>query len=141
MKNTIVVIGCGRLGSSIANYASQSGEDVIVIDAEKDSFDRLDDVFSGYAKTADATDVDALIDAGVNEAREILITTGDDNVNLFLAHLCAKKFKNPYIYVRFNDPDKGLLIQGLAVKAIYPFQLSRDRFSLLREGSGKGEER
>ena len=141
MKNTLVVIGCGRLGSSIANYASQSGDDVIVIDSDEASFDRLDELFSGIAKAADATDVDALEDAGLPSAREAVITTGNDNVNLFLAHLCAKKYQIPYIYVRFDDPDKGLLIQGLNVKAIYPFQLSRDRFSLLRDGTIPGEDK
>ena len=141
MKNTIVIIGCGRLGSSIANYASQSGHDVIVIDSDESSFDRLDDVFAGLSYVADATDVDALVDFGVSQAKEVVITTGDDNINLFLAHLCAKKFMTPYVYVRFDDPDKGLLIQGLPIKAIYPFQLSRDRFNLLREGAMPEDER
>lgn len=71
MKNTIVVIGCGRLGSSIANYASRSGHDVIVIDSDESSFDRLDDVFAGLSQVADATDVDALVDFGVSQAKEV----------------------------------------------------------------------
>ena len=56
-------------------------------------------------------------------------------MNLFLAYVCCKIFEVPYIYVRFDDPDKGLLIQGMPIKAIYPFQL--DRFSLLRAGVEK----
>lgn len=137
MKNKNIIIGCGRLGSSIANYSATQGEDVIVIDEDKESFNRLDDVFSGYKIVANATDVDELEEAGIESARQVVITTGDDNVNLFLAHLCAKVYEVPYIYVRFDDPDKGLLIQGMNIKAIYPFQLSKDRFNLLRSGVDK----
>ena len=70
----------------------------------------------------------------VSNAREVIITTGDDNINLFLAHLCSVVHEVPYVYVRFDDPDKGILVQGTAIKAIYPFQLSKDRFGLLRAG-------
>ena len=54
--------------------------------------------------------------------------------------MCAEKYGVPYIYVRFDDPEKGLLIQGLeGVRVIYPFQLSRNRFNLL-QGKEEGEE-
>lgn len=134
MRNTTLVIGCGRLGGSIATYASAQGESVIVIDEDKDSFARLSDIFSGITQVCDATDMESLDDLGIDKVREVVITTGDDNVNLFLAHLFAEVYEVPYIYVRFDDPDKGLLIQGMPIKAIYPFQLSMDRFNVLKSG-------
>ncbi len=137
MRNLTIVLGCGRLGASIANYSSQMGGNVVVMDANKSSFEKLNDAFSGITIAADTTDVDELIDAGIENANEVIITTGDDNVNLYLAYICCKRFEVPYIYVRFDDPDKGLLIQGMPIKAIYPFQLSLDRFSLLRAGVDK----
>lgn len=135
MRTLTFVIGCGRLGASIANYASQQGQSVVVIDSEKTSFTRLDDSFSGYTIVCDATDLDELRDAGINNAKEVIITTGNDNVNLFLAHVSATILGIPYVYVRFDDPEKGFLIQGLNVKPIYPFQLSWDRFNLLKSGA------
>jgi trk system potassium uptake protein TrkA len=60
IKNKIVVIGCGRFGSSVANLASERGENVIVVDPVSSSFERLDDNFSGYKVTGDATDVSLL---------------------------------------------------------------------------------
>lgn len=137
MRNKTFIVGCGRLGASIASYASSQGEDVIVLDQHADSFNRLSDAFSGYTVAADATDIDQLEDAGIEDAKELILTTGDDNVNLFLAHLCQQKYNVPYIYVRFDDPEKGFLIQGMSIKAIYPFQLSRDRFSMLQQGVDK----
>lgn len=137
MRNSIIVLGCGKFGSSIANHASASGENVIIIDKNKSAFSRLDESFSGYTIVADVTDVLELEDAGIKNASDVLIATGDDNVNLYLTHLCAKIYQVPYVYVRFEDPDKGLLIQGLNVKAIYPFQLTLDRFNTLRAGENR----
>jgi trk system potassium uptake protein TrkA len=138
IKNKIVVIGCGRLGSSIANLASERGENVIVVDSISSSFERLDDNFSGYKVTGDATDVSLLEeDAYIETAREVAICTGDDNVNLFLAHVCASIYQVPEVYVRFDDPDKSALISGFpSIKAIYPFELSINKFASL-EGDGK----
>jgi trk system potassium uptake protein len=138
IKNKIVVIGCGRLGSSIANLASERGENVIVVDSISSSFERLDDNFSGYKVTGDATDVSLLEeDAYIETAREVAICTGDDNVNLFLAHVCASIYQVPEVYVRFDDPDKSALISGYpSIKAIYPFELSINKFASL-EGDGK----
>jgi trk system potassium uptake protein len=138
IKNKIVVIGCGRLGSSIANLASERGENVIVVDSISSSFERLDDNFSGYKVTGDATDVSLLEeDAYIETAREVAICTGDDNVNLFLAHVCASIYQVPEVYVRFDDPDKSALISGYpTIKAIYPFELSINKFTTL-EGDGK----
>ena len=135
MKRTYV-IGCGKLGSSIANELSRRELDVIIIDNDESSFALLSDDFSGVPKVADATDLDALANIGVENAGEVYITTGNDNLSLFLAHACAIIFKIPYVYVRFDDPTLGILVQGQNnIKAVYPFQLTRDRLSLLRSGS------
>ena len=82
MRNKNIIIGCGRLGASIANYEASLGGDVIVIDSNGESFDRLDELFSGYTIVADATDVDELEEVGIANAKQVVITTGDDNVNL-----------------------------------------------------------
>ena len=134
MRNKTFIIGCGRLGANVANESSSRGESVIVLDRDKTSFGRLDAQFSGITVTGNATSMETLVESGIYQANDLLIATGDDNLNLFLAHVCAKTFQVPHIYVRFNDPDEGLLVQGMNVKAIYPFQLSRARFNVLRDG-------
>ena len=132
------VIGCGKLGASIANDLSRRELEVIIIDNDESSFAMLDDDFSGDPKVADATDLDALVNLGIETAGEVYITTGNDNLSLFLAHACAIEFKIPYVYVRFDDPTLGILVQGQSnIKAVYPFQLTRDRLNLIKSG---GEE-
>lgn len=134
MKNKILIVGCGRLGASIANHENEMGGNVIVIDEDESSFDRLDDSFSGFKITGDATDLAILESAYIKTAGEIIITTGNDNVNLFLAHLACQKYQVPEVYVRFSDPEKSLLISGMNIRAIYPFELSLNKFISLENG-------
>ena len=133
MRNKTFVIGCGRLGASIALDAYAKGENVTVIDAEDSSFERLSEAFAGYTEVADATDIKTLAELGMDSALSVIITTGNDNVNLFLAHVMDKVFKVPHIYVRFDDPTLAPLIEGYNVQAIYPFQLSFETFTDLKK--------
>lgn len=135
-KNKSVVIGSGRLGASIAAMLSNSGNDVLIIDKDDSSFRKLADTFSGYDIIGDATDLSILEnEALIKEAKEVIITTDSDNVNLFIAHLCFNIIDVPNIYVRLSDIDKGRLIENTTIKAIYPFVLSIDEFMKMREES------
>ena len=132
LKNKTLIIGCGRLGASIANAGSLSGKNVLVVDKDSSSFELLSDLFSGYTFLGDVTDLSLLEEAYITSAKEIIIATGDDNVNLFLAYVARKLYNVPKIYVRLDDPSLEILISDLDVKAIYPFELSLDKFSRMR---------
>jgi len=132
MRNKVLIIGCGRLGANIAALASEKGQNVIVVDRNHNSFDRLPESFSGYRVTGDATDLSLLEEAYIKTAKEVVITTGDDNVNLFLAHVACLIYEVPSIYVRLDDPERGALLNGLKVRAIYPFELSINKFNLMK---------
>jgi len=137
MKRTYV-IGCGKLGASIANDCSRRGLEVIIIDSDASSFSMLDDDFSGDAKVADAGDLAALKALGIDQATEVYVTTGNDNLSLFLAHACAILFQIPFVYVRFDDPSLGILVQAQSnIRAVYPFQLTRDRLNILKTGGDR----
>ena len=127
-RNKFIVIGSGRLGSNIATTMSEHGEDVIIIDAQDDSFRKLQESFSGYQVVGDATDLSVLENSYIKHAKTVVITTDSDNVNIYLAHLCFYVFNVPRIFVRLSDTDKGKLLDGTNIKAIYPFNLSYDEF-------------
>ena len=135
LRNKTIIVGCGRLGSSIANECSKEGKNIMVVDSQEISFDRLSISFSGYTFVGDATDLSVLEEAYIASAKEIVITTGDDNVNLFVAYVARKIYDVPNIYVRLDDPSNASLLQGLKVRAIYPFELSFDKFNLVRGGT------
>ncbi|MFA7110433.1 MAG: NAD-binding protein, partial [Bacilli bacterium] len=112
MRNKVLIIGCGRLGANIAALASEKGQNVIVVDRNHNSLDRLPESFSGYRVTGDATDLSLLEEAYIKTAKEVVIATGDDNVNLFLAHVACLIYEVPSIYVRLDDPERGALLNG-----------------------------
>ena len=135
LRNKTLIIGCGRLGASIANECSKEGKNIMVVDNQETSFDRLSISFSGYTFVGDATDLSVLEEAYIASAKEIVVTTGDDNINLFVAYVARKIYDVPNIYVRLDDPSNSSLLQGLKIKAIYPFELSFDKFNLVRGGT------
>jgi trk system potassium uptake protein TrkA len=133
-KTKSVIIGSGRLGASIATKLSNLGHDVLIIDKEITSFRKLDETFSGYDVIGDATDLTVLENDGfIKEANEVIITTDNDNVNLFIADICYYIYDVPNIYVRFSDIDKGKLVENTTIKTIYPFILSIQDFMKQRE--------
>lgn len=134
LKNKTIIIGCGSLGATIANKYSTEGKNIMVIDTDAKSFERLSDRFSGYTFVGDVTDLDVLEEAYITSAKEVIIATGDDNTNLFVAHIARKIYNVPSIYVRLSDPDSEILIKGMNINAIYPLELSYDKFNLMRGG-------
>ena len=133
-RNKVIVIGSGRLGSNIAGELSQSGEDVLIVDSNNDSFRKLSDTFTGYEVVGDATDLNVLENAYIKQAKTVAIVTNDDNINIYLSHVCYYIYDVPNIYVRLSDIDKGRLIEGTSIKAIYPFNLSIEEFLRLNKG-------
>lgn len=127
-RNKFIVIGSGRLGSNIATKMSELGEDVIIIDATDDSFRKLQESFSGYQVVGDATDLSVLENSYIKHAKTVVITTDSDNTNIYLAHICYYVYNVPHIFVRLSDTDKGRLLEGTYIKAIYPFTLSLNEF-------------
>lgn len=134
IKNKTLIIGCGRLGSSMANKCSLERKNIIVVDKDPDAFDRLSDAFGGYTLCGDVTDLSFLEEAYISSAKEIIIVTGDDNVNLLIAHIARKIYNVPDVYVRLDNPENEILLKGMSIKAIFPFELSYDKFNVLRGG-------
>ena len=134
LRNKTIICGCSSLGVTITNKFSTEGKNIMVIDIEPKNFARLSERFSGYTIAGDISDLEVLEEAGIASAKEIVITTDDDNLNLFVAHIARKIYGVPNIYVRLSEPDNEVLLKGMDVKAIYPLELSYDKFNLLRGG-------
>lgn len=134
LRNKTIICGCSSLGATITNKFSTEGKNLMIIDIEPKNFGRLSDRFSGYTIVGDVSDLEVLEEAGIASAKEIVITTDDDNLNLFVAHIAKKLYGVPNIYVRLSEPDNEVLLKGMDIKAIYPLELSFDKFNLLRGG-------
>ena len=137
LKNKTIIVGCSSLGATITNKFSTEGKNLMVVDKNPKNFERLSDRFSGFTITGDVSDLEVLEEAGISSCSEIVIVTNDDNLNLFVAHVARKIYDVPNIYIRLTEPDNEILLKGMDVKAIYPLELSYDKFNVLRGGRKK----
>ena len=122
--NTII-IGAGRVGNSLAKDLEKTSN-VLIIDKDKNKLARLVD-FSGFIEVGDATDISFLRANGIEEADTVVITTDDDNTNIFLSDVCYYLFSRKNIFIRLKDSRKSTLVNK-DVKCICPFDLSISDF-------------
>jgi trk system potassium uptake protein len=132
MQNTlyIVIVGCGRLGSHLANQLSRAGHSVVVIDREEATFEELSSDFSGFRVEGDATQLAVLKEAKVKSADVLFATTHEDNVNLMVAQVARKVFSVPHVLARVFDPRRQQVFDDLGIETICPTSVAGEMFLL-----------
>ncbi len=130
MKNNryIVIVGCGRLGSHLANHLSRSGNSVVVIDKNEPTFNDLSPDFSGFRVHGDATQMAVLKEAKVNQADILIATTHEDNVNLMVAQVAQGIFRVPHVLARVFDPKRMEVYAQLGIDTICPTSVAAEMF-------------
>ncbi|MEK7868403.1 MAG: NAD-binding protein, partial [Candidatus Omnitrophota bacterium] len=96
----IIIAGCGRVGSELARLLSNEGHDVIIIDKNKSSFDRLRGTFNGVTLVGSGFDTGLLKQAGIEKADAFCAVTNGDNTNLISAQVAKKIFNVPKVIAR-----------------------------------------
>jgi len=130
MKNSryIVIVGCGRLGSHLANRLSHDGHSVVVVDQDESSFDTLSPDFSGFRMEGDATQLSVLKQAKVKKADVLIATTHEDNVNLMVAQVAKKVFAVSHVLARVFDPRREQVYAQLGIDTICPTSVAAEMF-------------
>ena len=124
----IIIIGCGTLGSVLANKLSALGHSIVMIDRNESSFSALGDEFSGFMIHGDANEFFVLKQAKVEMADIVLSVTDDDNLNIMLSQICQNIYQIPEVIARVNKPKSAEVFQKLGVRTICPSLLAVDRF-------------
>ncbi|MFZ7128602.1 MAG: potassium channel family protein [Desulfobacterales bacterium] len=132
MKNSlyIVIVGCGRLGSHLANQLSGAGHSVVVIDRDEATFTDLSPDFSGFRLEGDATRTAVLREAKLKDADVCLAATSEDNVNLMVAQVARKVFNVPHVLARVFDPRREQVFDRLDIETICPTSVAAEIFLL-----------
>ena len=120
----ITIVGCGRLGSMLAENLANNGYDIAIIDRNAKNLETLGSGFNGLRVKGVEFYNDVLIDAGIKQADCLIAATPFDNINITVALVAKKIFSVPRIIAKINDPQKKRVYDSLAIETINPTELS-----------------
>jgi trk system potassium uptake protein TrkA len=113
----IVILGCGRMGATMAIRLSREGHDVRVVDREPDAFRRLRD-FEGKTILGNGLDPDVLRRAGIENADAFVAVTNGDNRNITSVQIAKEIFKVPKVLARIYDPMRANAYEELGIPTL-----------------------
>jgi len=114
----VIIVGCGRVGSQLADNLSFQGHDVVVIDKDQNAFRRLGTAFNGITIAGIGFDQEVLKKAGIEQANAFIAVTDLDNTNLMAAEVATKIFDVPQVIARLYNPEKERTYQELGIDYI-----------------------
>jgi trk system potassium uptake protein TrkA len=117
-----VVIGCGRVGSSVAKGLAGDGWDVTVIDENEDALGRLGPAWHGGFVVGHGMDVTVLERAGLADADAAVVATNGDNTNIVIGQVAQKRYDVGTVVVRILDPARAKLYSDRGMSIICPTQ-------------------
>ena len=120
----ILIVGCGKVGSRLADTLCQLGHDVSIVASKRDSFDRLSDDFSGFTIQGVPIDLDILRQAGIEGCDAIAAVTEDDNTNIMVCQIAREIFNVPKIIARIFDPLREDIFSRFDIQSICPTNIT-----------------
>jgi trk/ktr system potassium uptake protein len=117
-----VVIGCGRVGSSVAKGLAADGWDVTVVDEDEDALARLGAAWRGGFVVGHGMDVTVLERAGVSEADAAVVATDGDNTNIVIGQVLTLRYGIETVVVRVLDPARAKLYSDRGMRIVSPTQ-------------------
>ena len=115
----IIVMGCGRVGSTVSRLFARIGHDVTVIDHHDPSAPaRLGPDFKGKVIQGIGFDRDILLKAGIENAEAFIAASPSDNANIISARIARNIFRVPRVIARLYDPLRAEVYQRLGLPTI-----------------------
>jgi trk system potassium uptake protein TrkA len=131
----ILIVGAGRVGSALAKKALEQGHEVSVLDEDPLSHEQLDkdlvdswEDAGGRFTVGTALEVDALIEAGIEQADVFIASTNGDNTNLVVAQIAQRRFNVDRVVVRVLDPARAAWYAEQGLDTICPTQHAIEMF-------------
>ncbi|NKQ55961.1 TrkA family potassium uptake protein [Amycolatopsis sp. K13G38] len=132
----VVIMGCGRVGASLAAALERLGHEVAVIDKAQEAFRRLGSDFHGQQVLGIGFDRQVLIDAGIERAGAFAAVSSGDNSNIISARVARETFGVEHVVARIYDPKRAAVYERLGIPTVATVPWTTDRFlrTLLPEG-------
>lgn len=133
----IVVMGCGRVGSSLIHHLERLDHSVAVIDQDPSAFRRLGDDFRGRTVTGMGFDQETLIAAGIEDANAFAAVSNGDNSNIIAARVARETFGVQKVVARIYDSKRAEIFERLGIPTIatVPWTASRLLKAVLGEST------
>ncbi|NJP45215.1 potassium channel family protein [Actinacidiphila epipremni] len=123
----VVIMGCGRVGSTLAHSLEQQGHTVAVIDQDPTAFRRLGSGFGGRRVTGVGFDQDTLREAGIEEAGAFAAVSSGDNSNIIAARVAREMFGIENVVARIYDPRRAEVYQRLGIPTVATVRWTADQ--------------
>jgi trk system potassium uptake protein len=135
----IVIMGCGRVGTSLATQLSPLEHTVAVIDQDPLAFRRLGDDFVGRQVHGVGFDRETLIEAGIEHADAFAAVSSGDNSNIISARVARETFAVRRVVARIYDQKRAEVYErlGIPTVATVPWTASRLLKSVLGESTAE----
>ena len=125
----VLIVGCGRVGSAIAKSMLGEGHDVSVLDEDPEAIALLNrdqneswEDLGGRFTVGTALEIDALIEAGIENADAFVASTDGDNTNLVIAQIAKRRFDIERVVVRVLDPARANWYAEQGLQTVCPTQ-------------------
>ena len=123
----IVIMGCGRVGSTLARGLEARGHSVAVIDLEVDAFRRLGPEFGGRTVRGVGFDRQVLEKAGIEEAGGFAAVSSGDNSNIIAARVVRERFEVTNVVARIYDPGRAEVYERLGIPTVATVRWGADQ--------------
>ncbi len=133
----VIVIGCGKVGSSLARQLVEAGNDVVIIESDRNLLTNADDI-DCIKINGIPIDKDVLKSAGIETADAVCAVTSDDNMNIMTSQVAREIFKVQNVVARIFNPGSRELFEEFGLETICSTSLTVD--AILRTLSGEEEE-
>lgn len=122
-----VIMGCGRVGASLARSLERLGHDVAVVDQDPVAFRRLGSEFNGRRIAGVGFDRDTLEQAGITQAYAFAAVSSGDNSNILAARVARETFGVEHVVARIYDPDRAQVYQRLGIPTVATVRWTADQ--------------
>jgi trk system potassium uptake protein TrkA len=123
----VVIMGCGRVGSTLARSLEDRNHSVAVIDSNPDAFRRLGPTFNGAKVCGIGFDQDVLAEAGIDKADAFAAVSSGDNSNIIAARVARETFGIQQVVARIYDPGRAEVYQRLGISTVATVKWTADQ--------------
>ena len=123
----VVIVGCGRVGSGLAQAVEAAGHTVAIIDRKEIAFRRLEPDFAGKRIVGVGFDRDRLAEAGITDAIAVAAVTNGDNSNIMIARVAKETYGIDRVVARIYDPRRAAIYERLGIPTVATVQWTIER--------------